>query len=1104
MKKFIFSAIILALSFNVIYAQDYALQFDGTDEYVTTSYSSRIQTISFWFKTDDFDQHHSLFGQRYDSNEESGNWQMHWDEQGDQHLRIYAYDSNGDGDEMLTTTAFETGKWYHVAVTSDGTTLKYYVNGEWDSSHSWDIILGAGSNDDGLYIGGSGENGSVEFFNGTIDEVKVWDEVRTEAKIQEYICCGLSGNETNLIAYYTMSDGSGSSLTDNSSNSHTGTLHNMEDGDWVTDYIVPARDGTSGTPYQIAGFNNLYWLSQTSSDWNKYFEQTNDIDLLVTQNWDDDHDGTPEGFSPIGNNSTNFTGSYDGFGYTIDNLYIDLSSTDYVGLFGYVNGTSISNLVLTNLNITGHQYVAGLAGYEDGNNVISNCTIGGTISGTLNTGGCIGFSNSSGNITSTSFSGNVDANNSDGDLASGGFVGQKSGTSTISQCSSSGTITGYGRNFGGFVGWHDNGTIEESYSTMDVSNTTATQGRIGGFAGSVSNYSGTDGTVNNCYSTGDVSAPNSTNDSNYGIGGFVGAYFNDGGGGNKVSYSYSAGSVSAPNASTNVGGFSGEENDNGDAGTGNFWDTENSGWSTSYEEGNGETGKTTAEMKTRSTFTDAGWDFDNIWAISSGYNSGYPNLDAQGTTITWDGSSSAAWSTSENWDMSYVPCGSDDVIIANAGTLPIIGTGVNADCNNLTINNGATFTVDDGGSLITHGSITNSGTINVNKNTTDDTWQWISVPVASQTATIFEGDYLQYWDESTTSWTQIIETTTALNPVQGYIVWHPTKASYTFPGTPYTGNQSIEISYNENGTIYDGANLVGNPYPSSIDWDLVSGYGSKYTWNGTDYDERTEEGTGSGNRYAAPMESFFIITNSTKSFSLNNTMRSHVTGTKSQDKSLGKGLILNASGENHSDEFWLVLNEQASKNFEWSRDAWKLLTSTEGVCQLWSESTDGKLAVDARPYITPVQLGFTNSKAGDYKIALKQGEGIEKAILEDTKTKTFHNLAEGDYEFSWVLSDSETRFKIHLSSVGIEEDVSEDKQKVRIYTSNHKLFIHPKEEGDLHVRITDLTGRIVLQKQIDGYRENTVKIPTRLRTGIYLATVIQNNQRYTAKVSISK
>ncbi len=100
--------------------------------------------------------------------------------------------------------------------------------------------------------------------------------------------------------------------------------------------------GTEENPYQIETLNDLKSLSESSSCWDKNFIQTSDINVTETSGWN-----SGDGFSPIGNDTTKFTGSYDGGGYTIDNLFINRPSTDNVGLFGYTDGATIENVGLT-------------------------------------------------------------------------------------------------------------------------------------------------------------------------------------------------------------------------------------------------------------------------------------------------------------------------------------------------------------------------------------------------------------------------------------------------------------------------------------------------------------------------------------------------------------------------------------------------------------------------------------------------------------------------------------------------------------------------------------------------------------------------------------
>ena len=84
--------------------------------------------------------------------------------------------------------------------------------------------------------------------------------------------------------------------------------------------IAPSLgDGSVANPYQIATIDNLAWLqaSSNSSTWSMNYIQTADIDASVTASWNGG-----AGFSPIGNSSIKFTGSYDGQRHTFFDKFI--------------------------------------------------------------------------------------------------------------------------------------------------------------------------------------------------------------------------------------------------------------------------------------------------------------------------------------------------------------------------------------------------------------------------------------------------------------------------------------------------------------------------------------------------------------------------------------------------------------------------------------------------------------------------------------------------------------------------------------------------------------------------------------------------------------
>ncbi len=333
-----------------------------------------------------------------------------------------------------------------------------------------------------------------------------------------------------------------------------------------------AGDGSTDNPYQIATLDNLYWLSQNDSEWDKHYLQTADIDASETANWDDGDGGNAEGFSPVGNFTTQFKGTYDGYNHTIYGLTINRPNSDNIGLFGVVkpynlsNYSGLKNLFLENVDITGHFRVGALVGLFMGYK-IEYCGSSGNVEGTATVGGLVGGSDSSGEkeMVLCRSSANVA-----GDDNVGGLVGVNQ--AVLSQCYSDGIISG-GSGSGGLAG-KSHRSVTDCYSVARVN-----ENGNGMFVGGLLGNFALSGSIVNCYSAGNL-------DGEQNVGGLVG-------------YNYETeGSLNS------------------------FWDTEVSGYDVSAL---GE-GKTTSEMTDQSIFANAGWDFDSVWTISPDRNNGYPYL----------------------------------------------------------------------------------------------------------------------------------------------------------------------------------------------------------------------------------------------------------------------------------------------------------------------------------------------------------------------------------------------------------------------------------------------------------------------------------------------
>jgi len=180
------------------------------------------------------------------------------------------------------------------------------------------------------------------------------------------------------------------------------------------------------------------------------------------------------GFVPVGNANATFTGTFNGLGHTISNLFINQSAATNVGLFGYTaTGSTISNVSLLNGIVIGSSNVGQLVGMS--NSVITNSQAAGTVGGASNIGGLVG--NNSATVTGSSSAGVVAGTSQ----FIGGLVGYNAGT-TINSSSSANVAGGSGVYYiGGLAGFNNN-LIQNSTASGIVAGGTGSQ-EVGGLLG---------------------------------------------------------------------------------------------------------------------------------------------------------------------------------------------------------------------------------------------------------------------------------------------------------------------------------------------------------------------------------------------------------------------------------------------------------------------------------------------------------------------------------------------------------------------------------------------------------------------------------------------
>ncbi len=296
-----------------------------------------------------------------------------------------------------------------------------------------------------------------------------------------------------------------------------------------------------------------------------------------------------------------------------------------------------------------------------------------------------------------------------------------------------------------------------------------------------------------------------------------------------------------------------------------------------------------------------------------------------GSAISWDGSANSNWQTTTNWVSGVVPSSSDDVTIPNGRpNYPVINNGIGtvAVCNNLTIENAASLTIDPDGYMTVSGSITNNGNETNLIINSDDTgtgslihntsggadatvqlyfdaspvqWHMLSSPINNASLSVFPTtNNLYFYDESTddfwlgntygsgsvSGWTAPVGN---LDNTLGYLYYYfQTTLNFTGQLNDNTTSNAINISYtnylgtgNADELTYDylnmdGWNFIGNPYTSAIDWTVVDAgaanlYDAVYFYDGTNFkswvsgtDSWDGASTNGGTEFIPAMQGFFV------------------------------------------------------------------------------------------------------------------------------------------------------------------------------------------------------------------------------------------------------
>ncbi|AFM03444.1 HYR domain-containing protein [Bernardetia litoralis DSM 6794] len=375
-----------------------------------------------------------------------------------------------------------------------------------------------------------------------------------------------------------------------------------------------------------------------------------------------------------------------------------------------------------------------------------------------------------------------------------------------------------------------------------------------------------------------------------------------------------------------------------------------------------------------------------------------------------------------------------------------------------------------------------------------------------------------------------VPTATDLTVVRGYQANIATGETVDLSGILNNGNKTITVTNNGGGFSQEGYNLIGNPYPSPIDWEevLITSVGVEDAiyidipvnqYQGVFAEYVNGVPNNGGKKEIASMQGFFVRTLAGGTVNMTNDARL-TADTRffktTETQNVKEGLVRVALKKGNSlDETTIYFQNGATSSFDGKYDAAKLhkMNSVHSTLYSYNENAEtteyfainGLGSFDSNQKLS---LAMNILTEGEYEITLrsmKYFHSKHELYLYDSLTDSLHNLrAEGDYKFAAKKGNEVKRFVL-LFKTDANKNFFTD-EKVVVYpnpTSNSFSYsLKTNREGNYTIRLFDATGRIILEEskiKEGAFLEGTINLEKH-SSGLYLLQVSDSEKTTTVRV----
>jgi hypothetical protein len=245
------------------------------------------------------------------------------------------------------------------------------------------------------------------------------------------------------------------------------------------------------------------------------------------------------------------------------------------------------------------------------------------------------------------------------------------------------------------------------------------------------------------------------------------------------------------------------------------------------------------------------------------------------------------------------------------------------------------------------------------------------------------------------------------------------------------------------------------------------------------------------------MQGFFVSATGSGTLTFDDADRTHSGANNFYKSDNPDLLILQAEGENFTDETWIHFNEESDVEHDGIFDAYKRIsTSNTELPQIFSITPSGTyLSVNGLPETASISLGFTALVPGTFTITATKLMESTGTVLEDLQTNEFTDLLQSTHTFNYNAGDDPGRFVVHFSPLAVDENPL---LQTEIYSFSKDVYVAVPEATKGEITVYGITGQKIATAAIKGTL-NKVRLQ---KPGFYIVKVQSNQGLATKKVFI--